>query len=126
MRMLNDTTRLRKRRPARHRRRRINGNSSENREQSELDALQSLLDQKLISEEDFNARKTGLDEKYQAQRLELEREAARKEKLQKAFSIAITTAENVIKVLGVPPVPNFLLAALAAAQGLAAEIRSEE
>lgn len=94
----------------------------ETQKETELAALEDQFAKKLISEEDYNLRKGELEAKFDAQKLELERKAAKREKLAKIFSIAIQTAENAVKALGVPPVPNFVLSAIAVAAGLAQSI----
>jgi hypothetical protein len=94
-------------------------NALDTRQRTELKNLEGQLSQKLISEEQYQALKAAAENKYEIQRKNAQRDAARREKALRLFSIATQTAENIVKALGVPPVPNVLLASIAAAAGLA-------
>lgn len=84
--------------------------------------LHQNYNEALLSDLDARLKKQTIsEENYEKQVAALKTKAAKQERARSAFNIFVQTAENVIRALGVPPVPNFLLAGIAGAQGLIQE-----
>lgn len=87
--------------------------------QAELDALQnkSKEDQRLVG--DNAKKKAEIENQARIREAQLRRKQAENERNAALFNIAVNTAQNVVKAYGTPPVPNFVLAGIALASGLA-------
>lgn len=84
----------------------------EDRYSTELEQLQNLKDQGILSEVDFNKRKAVLDEQAAKKRLQIKRKEAEAERRSALFSIAIQTAANIVQAF-----PNVIAMIAAGALG---------
>lgn len=103
-------------------------NEMKERQDEEEKILDEQLAKKLITEEQYNERKSKLQEEYDAREKELKLQQFRREKAIKIAEATITTALNVVKALGEgDPYTKALRAAMYGAMGAAqiAAIASE-
>lgn len=97
----------------------VNFEIENNRLTSQLEALKANTEEEQRLAGDNAARKEQIANAAAIKEAQLRRRQAENERTQALFSIAVTTAQNVVKAYGTPPVPNFLLAGIALASGLA-------
>jgi hypothetical protein len=94
--------------------------NAEVRSNAELEKLNTLLENKMISEEVYTARKSKLEKKLEKDKAKIARDGAKREKVISIFQATIATANGIANALTVQPafmVPIFT--ALAAATGAA-------
>jgi len=88
---------------------------------TESDKLQSLYDQRILSEEEFNAQKKVLDQQKEQDEIALKRKQFRRDKAFNLANAIMNGAQAVLQALSSSPPPiNFILAGLA---GVAAGVQ---
>jgi hypothetical protein len=87
------------------------------KDEEEINRLEKRKERGRLSEEALQSAKEAIQRRAEAREKEARRKAAQAEKNQQLFNIAIQTATNTVRAFGTPPVPNFLLAAIAAGAG---------
>jgi hypothetical protein len=85
---------------------------ADNRQKKELERLQESLDNKTITEEEYNTKKDEIDKKFRLESAKRQREQAKFDKASNIFNVLIETAKNIVKAF-----PNPILMGLAGALG---------
>ena len=88
------------------------------RYKTESDDLQALYDQKILSEEEFNAQKKALDQQREQEEIKLKRKQFNRDKANNIVNAIMNGAQSVLAALATAPPASYIMAALNA--GLAA------
>lgn len=96
----------------------------ERKNEEKIASYKYLLDQNLITQDDYNSRSARLEEDLRKQEFEVRAKAAERQKLINAFSIVVDTASSIVKTgsnLGYPQaIPFQVIAGIIGAANLAA------
>jgi hypothetical protein len=84
---------------------------------SDSELLQNQLDSQLISQADFNAQKSALDEQFRAEEKKLKTEQFKRDQAAAIISATIAASTAVLNALASPPPTSFVLAGVAAGIG---------